>query len=75
MTRYIKYEKSPGRKRLDGTEAHSDRKETVTTLQVKILASEKAALVDYCTQHNLNMSEVLRDLISNLLKGGDVRQT
>jgi len=69
MAKYIRYDKSPGRSRLDGSAADSGPKPTVTTLQIKILAEEKAALVAYCEARKLNMSEVLRELITKLLEG------
>lgn len=65
MTRYIRYEKSPGRPRLDGSPAGTT-KETTVTVQLKLPASEKHRLAAYCAVLDISMSEAIRRLIAGL---------
>ena len=67
MARYIKYEKSPGRRHIDGTPAGEKPKETIALLQVKLPLSEKEAFAKYCDALGKNMSDVIRDLIKQTL--------
>ncbi len=66
MTRYIKYEKSPGRKRIDGSDADPQHPLTITTIQAKVTIDEKDRLLAYCESQGISMSQAIREWINSL---------
>lgn len=65
--REIMYNKPPGRKKLDGTDPHSEAEDPTVYLQAKITQGLKDAFIRQCAKDGRTMSDVLRELIEKYI--------
>ena len=50
----------------------AENKKNYSTLSVRVTTEEKEALVQYCEENDLSMSQVLRKAIKNIINGQDM---